>query len=132
HYGLAGEPRARGRAGHPLRLLGVRPLSASCKLSTLDPGYFVVSVLVHQFQEGVMISIARSATPLLLIGALAAAFLVGCSSQPTPEPAETPPVSGGSSTQDPCIVGVWTLDVEAYRAVSEEYLLGLPLPIEGF
>lgn len=79
-----------------------------------------------------MNSVARSTTPLLLIGALAAAFLVGCSSQPTPEPTETPPVSGGSSTQDPCIVGVWTLDVEAYRAVSEEYLLGLPLPIEGF
>lgn len=61
------------------------------------------------------------------IAAAAVLLLAGCSA---PGPADPPP--GGASPDVPCIVGTWTLDVADYAAQSEEYVLGLGLPIEGF
>lgn len=80
---------------------------------------------------------ARPTASLLIATSLAAAFLVGCSPQPDPgpgetTPGETSPPAGDPSAQQPCVVGGWSLDVPAYEAESESYLLGLGLPIEGF
>lgn len=79
---------------------------------------------------------ARTAAPLLLSAVLATALLAGCSSGTLPEPqpasGETATPSEGSTGQGACIVGDWALDVAAYRVTTEEYLLGLGLPIEGY
>lgn len=65
------------------------------------------------------VSLALSAGALLL--------LVGCTTpgggtEPDPAP----------SADAPCIVGTWQLDVADYAAQSEEFVLGLGLPIADF
>jgi hypothetical protein len=75
----------------------------------------------------------RSIHPLVsvtIVTVSATLALSGCA--PAPTPGGSPDGNGSSSSQDPCIVGVWNLDVADYGAQSEEYVLGLGLPIEGF
>lgn len=55
-------------------------------------------------------------------------LLAGCTAGgPTPAPDGDDP-----GADAPCIVGTWSLDVADYAAQSEEFVLGLGLPIEGF
>jgi len=64
------------------------------------------------------------------IGALTAC---GSSAGDTPAPADSDPGAGGTSpAETPCIVGTWQLDVADYAAQSQEYVLGLGLPITDF
>lgn len=83
-----------------------------------------------------MNSIARSARPLIVTATMVAALVTACSPQPATGPAPgadvTAPPADGTPSQQPCVVGEWQLDVAMYRADSEAYVLGLPLPIEGF
>jgi len=63
----------------------------------------------------------------------AAALLValaGCAPAPAPAPQE--PAGPEPGEQQPCQVGYWLLDVPDYATQSEEYLLGLGVPVEGF
>lgn len=53
--------------------------------------------------------------------------LAGCSAA-----TETPDADPAPSADQPCVVGTWDLDVADYAGQSEEYVLGLGLPIEGF
>lgn len=66
----------------------------------------------------------RATVPLALA---AIAALAGCSAGTT-----TPDADPAPTAEDPCIVGTWSLDVPAYAADAEAYVLGLGLPIEGF
>ncbi|HRN28528.1 MAG TPA: hypothetical protein PK781_00545 [Terrimesophilobacter sp.] len=75
---------------------------------------------------------ARTANPIVLTTTIAVTLLTGCSPQPTTEPTETTPRTDSNSEQQPCIVGEWMLDVATYAADSENYLLGLAVPVEGF
>jgi hypothetical protein len=65
-------------------------------------------------------TIALAATALLLASCTAPG------GTPEPDP-EVPPAA-----DEPCIVGTWQLDVADYAAQSEEFVLGLGLPIEDF
>jgi hypothetical protein len=65
-------------------------------------------------------TIALAATALLLTSCTAPG------GTPEPDP-EVPPAA-----DEPCIVGTWQLDVADYAAQSEEFVLGLGLPIEDF
>jgi len=67
---------------------------------------------------------------ILAIGALTAC---GSSAGDTPAPGDPDPDAGGTSpAETPCIVGTWQLDVADYAAQSQEYVLGLGLPITDF
>lgn len=59
--------------------------------------------------------------------AAALLLLAGCTA-PTGDPAEDP----GGDVETPCVVATWQLDVADYAAQSEEFVLGLGAPIEGF
>jgi hypothetical protein len=65
-------------------------------------------------------TIALAATALLLASCTAPG------GTPEPDP-EVPPAA-----DEPCIVGTWQLDVADYAAQSEDFVLGLGLPIEDF
>ena len=68
----------------------------------------------------------RATVPFALVAILA---LAGCSAATeTENPADDPAPAG----EEPCVVGTWNLDVADYAAQSEEFVLGLGLPIEGF
>lgn len=63
-----------------------------------------------------------------LIAPAALLLLAGCSAgTPTPINPEDDP-----SVELPCIVGTWQLNVADYAAQSEDFVLGLGLPIEEF
>jgi hypothetical protein len=62
--------------------------------------------------------------------AAALLILAGCSAPGGDGSPDEPDTPGGADT--PCVVGTWQLDVPDYAAQSEEYVLGLGLPIEGF
>ena len=57
----------------------------------------------------------------------------GCSAQSPAEPAPAPePAASDPGAEAPCIVGEWQLDVPDYASQSEDYLVGLGIPIEDF
>jgi hypothetical protein len=70
----------------------------------------------------------RAIVPVVLTVAL----LAGCAGSPGPDPDATDPRPPGVQEPDDCLVGTWNLDVPAYAAESEAYLLGLGIPIVGF
>ncbi|WP_395641086.1 hypothetical protein [Pseudolysinimonas sp.] len=69
----------------------------------------------------------RATVPAVTLAAAAVLAMTGCTA-----PAETPDADPPSSTDQPCLVGTWQLDVADYAAQSEAFVLGLGLPIEGF
>lgn len=72
----------------------------------------------------------RNATPTVLLALLATMSLAGCASATD---ADRDAIDEGpSSTQQPCIVGIWNLDVLDYETQSSEYVHSLALPIEDF
>jgi len=86
-------------------------------------------------EDGESLEVAvRSVRAIKLSGIpIALALLAGCAISPVPED-DTDPVPNDPGTVDSedCIVGTWNLDVPAYSSESEEYVLGLGIPIEGF
>lgn len=79
----------------------------------------------------------RSISPVLGIGLLAIALTTGCTATPVPDPpvsdpAVTDPAPPGDVDADDCVVGTWNLDVDAYAADSESYLLSIGIPVEAF
>lgn len=63
-----------------------------------------------------------------LTAGLAILLLAGCTAAaPSPDAGD-----GDAGAETPCVVGTWNLDVADYAAQSEEFVLGLGLPIEGF
>jgi hypothetical protein len=70
----------------------------------------------------------RSTVPLAL-AASALLLLAACTAPAdSPEPDSDP----APSADQPCIVGTWNLDAADYGAQSEEFVLGLGLPITDF
>ncbi len=68
-----------------------------------------------------------------LVGfALATALLAGCSAAPPTDFGLPDPAAGAGGSTEPCIVGVWTLDVGDYEAQSILYINGLAVPMEDF
>ena len=59
---------------------------------------------------------------------LAATLLAACSPGTEPDPV----VPAGPTEDAPCVVGAWQLDVADYAAQSEDYLVGLAIPITEF
>lgn len=72
----------------------------------------------------------RNATPTALVALFATVLLGGCASATFAD--RDPADEGSASTQPPCIVGTWNLDVPDYEIQSAEFIHGLNLPIEDF
>ncbi|HQG70572.1 MAG: hypothetical protein IT189_02950 [Microbacteriaceae bacterium] len=64
--------------------------------------------------------------------ALATVFLAGCSATAPATPPDPAGSAGGNSPAEPCIVGVWDLDVGDYEAQSILYINSLAVPMEDF
>lgn len=69
---------------------------------------------------------------VLAVLPLATLLLAGCTPAPTPDPDATDPRPPAVEEEADCVVGTWTLDVPAYAAESEAYVVGLGIPITGF
>lgn len=67
---------------------------------------------------------------VVLVSALVV-LLAGCAPPPTPDPDTTDPSPPGTVDTDDCLVGTWALDVPAYAAESEAYVIGVA-PIVDF
>jgi hypothetical protein len=68
-------------------------------------------------------------TASLALAATVVFVFAGCTDpRETPSPTMTSP----GAVDSPCVVGTWELDVADYGAQSEEYVLGLGLPIVDF
>lgn len=72
----------------------------------------------------------RTAAPILLMALFSTALLTGCT--PPAGTGSDPADDGSGSSQNPCVVGTWHLDVADYASQAESYVLGLGIPIEGF
>lgn len=72
--------------------------------------------------------------PGIALGAVAllAFALTGCTASPVSDPAVTDPAPPADSATDDCVVGTWNLNVPAYAADSEAFLLSTGLPLEAF
>lgn len=74
----------------------------------------------------------RTLSPALGIALLAVAVTTGCTATPVSDPAVTDPAPPGDVDADDCVVGTWNLDVDAYAADSESYLVSIGIPVESF
>ena len=75
---------------------------------------------------------ARTVPAVLGIALITAALSTGCSATPVADPAVTDPAPPGEVDAQDCAVGTWNLDVAAYAADSEAFLLSTGLPLESF
>lgn len=65
------------------------------------------------------------------LAAVGVLVLAGCAASPVTEPDPEPVPSDEVEAED-CLVGTWALDVADYAAQSQEYVLGLGIPLEDF
>lgn len=73
----------------------------------------------------------RSLPALFGLAAIGVAVLAGCSASGASDTATEPAPPGDVDAQD-CVVGTWNLDVSAYAADSESFLVAVGLAVESF
>lgn len=74
----------------------------------------------------------RTVPAVLGITLLTAALTTGCSATPVADPPVADPAPPGEVDAQDCAVGTWNLDVGAYAADSEAFLLSTGIPLDSF